>query len=425
MPKIIIHQEKITDEKKLKSLFPFGAGEINLSDVILHNGKVTDVRKLQALCPFQAIDCINGELSINAGCRMCRICCKKSDGVFEFVEDEGTAGIDKSEWRGIAVVAELVGEQVHPVTLELIGKARQLAAKIQHPVYCLLIGHNLKAAAAELAEYGPDAVYVYDQPELEHFRIEPACAVLEDFIQQVKPSVVLVGGTTVGRSLAPRAAARFRSGLTADCTVLDIQSNTDLDQIRPAYGGNIMAHINTPKHRPQFATVRYKIFAMPEKASSSSAKIIAGKLDSMRLRSGIEFLAMHRKKSERGIEDADVIVVAGRGLKKPEDIKMLEELAELLGGQLGSTRAMVEAGWIEPKRQIGLSGRTVKPKLIITCAVSGAVQFAAGMNGSELIVAVNSDPNAPIFNIAHVGIVGDVYEMIPQLIARIREKRGI
>lgn len=162
---------------------------------------------------------------------------------------------------------------------------------------------------------------------------------------------------------------------------------------------------------------------MPEK-TAPHAKFIAGKLDTARLASGIEFLEMRRKQSERGIEDADVIVVAGRGLRKPEDIAMLEELAGLLGGQLGSTRAMVEAGWIDAKRQIGLSGRTVKPKLIITCAVSGAVQFAAGMNGSELIVAINTDPDAPIFNIAHVGIVGDVYEIVPKLAARIKAEKG-
>lgn len=423
MAKIVIHQEKITDEKKLNTLFPFGAGDLNLSDVVLHEGRVTDVKKLQALCPFGAIEYANGELSINAGCRMCRICCKKGDGIFEYVEDESEKGVDKSKWQGVAVVAEMVGSSVHPVTLELIGKARELAGKVGQKVYCLLIGHNLNKCAAELAGYGVDEIYLYDQEELAHFRIEPYCAALEDFINYVKPSVVLVGGTSVGRSLAPRAAARFRSGLTADCTVLDIQENTDLDQIRPAYGGNIMAHIRTPKHRPQFATVRCRIFAMPEK-TVPHAKFIAGKLDVARLASGIEFLEMRRRQSERGIEDADVIIVAGRGLRKPEDIAMLEELAELLGGQLGSTRAMVEAGWIDAKRQIGLSGRTVKPKLILTCAVSGAVQFAAGMNGSELIVAINTDPDAPIFNIAHVGIVGDVYEIVPKLTARIKAEKG-
>ena len=387
--------------------------------IIIHPEKVTDVQALIALCPFGAIEYTNKELSISAACRMCRICCKKSGGVCEYVEDENAAKIDKSQWQGITVVGEMVGNEVHPVTMELIGKARELAGKTNQKVACLLIGHELEKSAQELAAYGPDEIYVYDQPELAHFRIEPYCAALEDYIKFVKPSTVLVGGTTVGRSLAPRTAARFHAGLTADCTVLDMQPNTDLDQIRPAYGGNIMAHIRTPNHRPQFATVRYKIFPMPEK-TAPHAKIFQRTLPPEKLVSGIEFLKLQRKQNERGIEDAEVIVAAGRGLKKPEDLAMLQELADLLGGELGSSRAMVETGWIDPKRQIGLSGRTVKPKLIITCAVSGAVQFAAGMNGSELIVAINSDPDAPIFNIAHVGIVGDVYEIVPKLIEKIK-----
>ena len=387
--------------------------------IIIHTEKATDIQALIALCPFGAIEYNGRELSISAACRMCRLCCKKSGGVCEYVEDENAVKIDKSLWQGITVAAEMVGGQVHPVTLELIGKARELAAKTNQKVSCLVVGYQLENSIDAINAAGPDEIILYDQPELEHFRVEPFCAAWEDYIDFAKPSVMLVGGTSVGRSLAPRAAARFHAGLTADCTMLDIQPNTDLDQIRPAYGGNIMAHIRTPNHRPQFATVRYKIFSMPEK-TAPHAKIIRRSLSAAKLVSGIEFLNLRKKQNERGIEDADVIVVAGRGLKKPEDIAMIQELATLLGGELGSTRAMVETGWIDPKRQIGLSGRTVKPKLIITCAVSGAVQFAAGMNGSELIVAINSDPEAPIFNIAHVGIVGDVYEIVPRLIEKIK-----
>ena len=387
--------------------------------IIIHKEKAADIPALLALCPFGAIEYDGRDLSISAACRMCRLCCKKSNGVCEYVEDGQVQKIDKTLWQGITVAAEMVGGQVHPVTKELLGKARELAEKTHQKVSCLVVGHGLDSCIDELNACGPDEIVLYDQSELEHFRVEPFCAAWEDYIHFAKPSVMLVGGTSVGRSLAPRVAARFHAGLTADCTMLDIQPNTDLDQIRPAYGGNIMAHIRTPNHRPQFATVRYKIFPMPEK-TQPHAKIFRRSLSAAQLVSGIEFLNLHRKQNERGIEDADVIVVAGRGLKKPEDINMLQELATLLGGELGSTRAMVETGWIDPKRQIGLSGRTVKPKLIITCAVSGAVQFAAGMNGSELIVAINSDPEAPIFNIAHIGIVGDVYEIVPRLIEKIK-----
>ena len=390
----------------------------------INQEKATDKDALVKLCPFGAIELKDGKLEINSGCRMCRMCIKKGGGAFEFVDDTATPGVDKSKWRGVAVVAEIDADGVlHPVALELLGKARELADKIKHPVTALVIGSGTEAAVEKLLAYGADEVHVYDDPELQHFRIEPYANVLEDFINATHPSSVLVGGTVNGRSLAPRVAARFRTGLTADCTVLDMSPTTDLDQIRPAYGGNIMAHINTPRHRPQFATVRYKIFSIPPKGEPRG-KVVKHEVAKDRLTSLIEVLERKRKDVEKGIEEQDVLVVCGRGVKKPEDIAMLEELAKLLGGKVASTRAVVEQGWIDAKRQIGLSGRTVKPKLIITCGVSGAIQFVAGMSNSEYIVAINSDPKASIFKVAHVGIVGDLYKVVPELIEKIREKIG-
>ena len=393
-----------------------------MSYIKINQEKADDKAALQALCPFGAIEERDGKLEISAGCRMCRLCVKRGGGVFEFVDD-AAPGVDKSKWRGIAVVAEIDADgELHPVALELLGKARELAAKIGHPVLALAIGADTDAAVGKLLAYGADEVHVYDDPELRHFRIEPYANVLEDFINLTHPSSVLVGGTVNGRSLAPRVAARFRTGLTADCTVLDMSPTTDLDQIRPAYGGNIMAHINTPRHRPQFATVRYKIFSIPPKGEPHG-KVVRHDIAKAKLASLIDVLERKRKDVEKGIEDYEVLVVCGRGVKKPEDIAMLEELAGLLGGKVASTRAVVEAGWLEAKRQIGLSGRTVKPKLIITCGVSGAIQFVAGMNGSETIVAINTDPKANIFKIAHVGIVGDLYKVVPELIEKIRAKK--
>ena len=386
----------------------------------IHQEKAQDKARLAALCPFKSIELVNDTLSINAGCRMCRICIKKAGDVFEYVEED-LPMVEKEKWRGIAVVAEITEGSIHPVTFELIGKARELAAKVNYPVYCLMIGYGIRDKAEMILEYGADEVFVYDQPELQYFRIEPYTAVLEDFIRKVRPSSVLVGGTSTGRSLAPRAAARFRTGLTADCTSLDISENTDLDQIRPAYGGNIMAHINTPRHRPQFATVRYKIFPIPPK-TEPKGKITMESIAPEKLKSAIDILEMKEKIREVGIEEAEVLVVAGRGIKKQEDLAMLQELADLLNGRLASTRSLVEAGWTDPKQQIGLSGRTVKPKLIITCGVSGAIQFVAGMNGSGHIVAINTDEKAPIFKVAHVGIVGDLYKIVPQLIEKIKAK---
>ena len=272
-------------------------------------------------------------------------------------------------------------------------------------------------------EYGTDEVFLYEDQELSYFRAEPYTAMLEDFIRAIKPSVVLVGGTITGRSLAPRAAARFHTGLTADCTVLDITESTDLDQIRPAYGGNIMAHIRTPRHRPQFATVRYKIFPIPPKCTPNG-KVTRRALSKDALATAIEILSVTPKAQESGIEDAEVIVAGGRGLKKPEDLAMLQELAGLLNGRVASSRALVEAGWTDPRQQIGLSGRTVKPKLLIACGISGAIQFVAGMSGAEQIIAINTDPKAPIFKVAHVAITGDLYEIVPQLIEAIKKHKA-
>jgi electron transfer flavoprotein alpha subunit len=312
---------------------------------------------------------------------------------------------------------------IHPVSFELIGKARELAQKIGHPVYALLMGQCVREMAEEVRHYGVDAVYVYEHPQLDEFRIEPYSAAFEAFIREVKPSTMLVGGTTVGRSLAPRVAARFRTGLTADCTFLDIQGNTDLDQIRPAFGGNIMAHIRTPNHRPQFATVRYRIFNAPKRSDAATGDIRFRELQEAVLASRIRVLEVMPKPHVQTLEEAEVIVVAGRGVRRERDLDMVHELAESLDGQMATTRPLIEAGWADARRQIGLSGRTVKPKLIITCGVSGAIQFVAGMKGSDCIVAVNNDPEASIFKIAHYGLVGDLYEIVPCLVERIQQTR--
>lgn len=396
-----------------------------MSKIIVHQeaAKNKSSEELIKVCPFNAIEFDGKQISINAGCRMCKICIKRYPDVFEFIKEEAVK-IDKSQWRGIAVYIDHIEDSIHPVSFELIGKAREMAAKIGHPVYCLLMGDKVGTMAEELLHYGADAVYVYDKPELHHFRIEPYTAVFEDFINRIKPSIVLVGGTTVGRSLAPRVAARFRTGLTADCTLLDVQENTDLDQIRPAYGGNIMAHIHTPNHRPQFATVRYKIFNAPERRSEKSGKLKYFDIGDEKLASRIRVLEVRKKEKVKSIEDSDVIIVAGRAFKKEEDLSMVYELADLLGGMVATTRPLIEAGWADPRLQIGLSGRTVKPKLIITCGVSGAIQFVAGMNSAETIIAINADPHAQIFSVAHYAVIGDIYEILPEMIARIKAEKN-
>ncbi|GAA0078183.1 electron transfer flavoprotein subunit alpha/FixB family protein [Clostridium sp. CTA-5] len=391
-----------------------------MAKLVVNQEKITNQEELIKICPFGALEINNGKVEINGACKMCKLCVKKGPkGAVEYVEDE-VKQIDKSLWKGIAVYVDHVNGKIHPVTYELIGKARELAGKINQPVYCVFIGDKITDEAEELLHYGVNKVFVYDKESLKDFRIEPYAAAFEDFINNVKPSAILVGATTIGRSLAPRIAARFRTGLTADCTILDIKENTDLVQIRPAFGGNIMAQIVTPNSRPQLATVRYKVMTAPERTNDISGEIIQCDIKDEKLKSGINVLEVKAKDTEVGISDAEIIVAAGRGVKSEKDLEMIKELANLLGGEFACTRPLIEAGWVDAKKQIGLSGRTVRPRLIITCGISGAVQFSAGMNNSDYIFAINSDEKAPIFKVAHYGVVGNLYEIVPQIIEKIK-----
>lgn len=392
---------------------------------IVQNEKIEaqEGQEITKICPFGAIEFKDGKLDINSGCKMCKLCTKQKPQYFKFVDNTVKKEIDKSLWKGVVVYVEHTYGDIHPVTFELLGKARELADKIGHEVLALFAGYQIEEKADELLHYGADKVFVYDEKELKDFRIEPYAAVFEDFINKQKPSVVLVGGTTIGRSLAPRVAARFKTGLTADCTRLEIDENTDLSQIRPAFGGNIMAHIKTLNSRPQFATVRYKIFSALDRMDEASGEVIQCNIDKEFLKSGIKVLGTKEKEKAKYIEDAEVLVVAGRGVQKEEDLSMIQELADKLGGMVASTRPLIEAGWTDPKLQIGLSGRTVKPKLIITCGVSGAIQFKAGMQNSETIIAINTDPKAPIFDIANYSVIGDIYEVVPKLIEKLNREK--
>lgn len=395
-----------------------------MAKLVFHKDKITDVEAFVRLCPFGALKVeASGEISADAGCKMCKICVKRGLGGASVVEDAQKEVVDKSKWSGIAVYVDHEGGNIHPVTLELLGKARELADKIGHKVYCVFMGSGIESAADELLHYGADKVFVYDEKSLEHYIPETYTAVFEDFINNVKPCAILVGATETGRELAPRVAARFKTGLTADCTILDINNDTDLIQIRPAFGGNIMAQIVTPNNRPQLATVRYKVMNPCERTDDASGEKIICKIDAKKLETTTKILEIIPKEKVKTIESADVIVAVGRGVKSKDDIKIFEKLANLLGGEIACTRPLVEAGWMDAKRQIGLSGRTVRPRLIIACGISGAVQFTAGMNNSEYIFAINKDEKAPIFKTANYGITGDIYEIVPKLIKRIEEGR--
>ena len=391
-----------------------------MGKLIINHSLVTEekAQHLVSLCPFGAITYENGQVDISAACKLCKMCVRKGHGLVDFLDEAHS--IDKSQWSGICVYADCAGGRIHPVTFELCGKAKELAAVTGHPVYALVIGHEVDLLVQQLRHYGVDKVFVYDHPEFADFRIEPYTAAFYDFIEKEKPSSILVGATNLGRQLAPRVAARCKTGLTADCTILEMKENTDLVQIRPAFGGNIMAQIVTPNTRPQFCTARYKVFSEPQPTAEPSGEVVTMDVTEAMVHTAMKVLHKVDKPKDVDISEAEVIVAIGRGATGGGMPEMAKELADLLGGVVACTRPLVENNVFDAKLQIGLSGRTVKPKLIITLGISGAVQFTAGMKSSDCIVAINTDPAAPIFDVAHYCIVGDVDRVVPILLDRIK-----
>ena len=373
-------------------------------------------------CPFGAIDMKDGRPELNAACKVCGICVKNCPEKAIIKLETKVDSVDKSQWKDILVFAEVSGGKLHPVSLELIGKARELGDPIGFRVKAVLVGSGVDEQARELRHWGVSQIAVYDDPALSYFRADAYAACVEDYIKSARPSVVLVGATSLGRSLAPRLATRFHTGLTADCTTLELRENTDLVQIRPAFGGNIMAQIVTTHTRPQFATVRYKVMNTPQRNDEAAGEILPRSIPRGVKESRVTCVGVTPIPPKQSISDAEILVVGGRGLQKESDLDMVRELAALLGGDWAVSRPLVEKGWAGNDRQIGLSGRTVRPRLIITCGVSGAIQFTACMNGSDHIVSINTDPQAPIFQTAHVAIVGDLYEVVPGLIRQLKEE---
>lgn len=400
--------------------------ELSVNTRVVANLTEKELQKAADLCPFGAIDLVGNVLSISPACRFCRICVNSGPpGLFEYIIDDRPPSA-VSEWHGIAVYIEITASGVHPVSMELLGKARELADKSGGKITALVIGSGADIAAAEAAAFGADHVYVYDHHNFKERLIEPYAAAFGDFINKTKPAAVLVGATIWGRSLAPRVAARFRTGLTADCTELNISEEGGLVQIRPTFGGNIMARIITPNNRPQMATVRYRVFNLPARKENTDPVITIAKIPEQCFNSRVRLVSLLKKEKKPDIADAGVIVACGRAFKAEKDLDMAYRLAELLGpdAAVACTRPLIEAGWFDATKQIGLSGRTVKPRLIITLGISGAVQFRAGMEKSDVIVAVNADKDAPVFGVCHFAVIGDIYAVVPALIKKLTENRS-
>jgi len=339
----------------------------------------------------------------------------------------------ESEYKGIWVYASHQDNKINKSTLELLAKGRQLADKIEVDLSAVLLGYEVESLVHELISHGADKVYLAEHEKLKTYSTIPYAKVLTELIREEKPEIVLFAADTTGRDLAPRVATRLETGLTADCTDLDMGDYQDkmsgkryervLYQIRPAFGGDIMATIVNPERRPQMATVRRGIFEPLKRDSEREGKVIRWEVKLEENDSVVEVLEVIRKEKETSLEDAKIIVSGGRGVGGPEGFKLIKELADLLGAQVGASRAAVDAGWISYSHQVGLTGQTVKPDIYIACGISGAIQHLVGMKNSKKIIAINKDPKAPIFNVADYGIVGDLFEIIPKLMEKLKDYR--
>lgn len=329
--------------------------------------------------------------------------------------------IDLSSWKGILVVAEQRYGKIMNVSYELLGAGKELAKKVNSDLCVLVIGNKIDKEVEKIQHYGADKVVYIEHELLENYTTDAYTKVVADYIKANKPEAVLVGATAVGRDLAPRIAARVGTGLTADCTGLDVdETDGKLLQTRPAFGGNLMATIICPRNRPQMSTVRPGVMEKPQyqEESSKLIKITPELTPSDILAKVLELVKEDKEIVSLG--DADIIVSGGRGVGGPAGFELIKELADVLGGTYASSRAAIDSGWVEADRQIGQTGTTVRPKIYIACGISGAIQHLAGMSDSDCIVAINKNPEAPIFKVAHFGITGDLFQVIPALIEAVK-----
>lgn len=410
--------------------------------VIVNKDKCKGCKLCVEVCPFEAIIMEGDVAVINEKCTACNQCISKCP--FDAIEK--TQGkeekVDLSEYKNIWVYAEQRKGKLMNVSLELIGEGHRLARDIggDTKVYALLIGNNIAHLSKECYEYGADGVYLIEDPLLEQYTTDAYTKVAVDAMNEYKPEIVLYGATHIGRDLAPRVAARMNTGLTADCTRLDVKistykeyakKHTTLDtstldtsedevkflQTRPAFGGNLMATIMCPKTRPQMATVRAGVMQKRERKNGVSGELIKYKANISKEDIRTEVIEVVKSMKELvSLTEAEIICSGGRGLGDATGFELIKKLSDKVGGSVGASRAAVDAGWIDHSHQVGQTGTTVKPKIYFACGISGAIQHLAGMQTSDIIIAINKDEEAPIFEIADYGIVGDLFKVIPQII---------
>ena len=397
-----------------------------------------------AACPEGAIEMKNGIAVVDAErCTACGACITVCPGEALFLPETAAAApspapaagrvespqppptaAPESSTKEVWVFVEQADGHPAGVSWELLGIGRELTEDLGGKLAAVVLGENVRYLTGEAIAYGADIVYLVDDPVLARYRTEAYLQAMTNLACKYHPEILLLGATTMGRDLAGAVATTLRTGLTADCTGLTIDPQSKLlEQTRPAYGGNIMATILCQERRPQMASVRPRVMPMPAKDPNRSGKVIEEPLGMTEDQVGCRVIEYHREAgSDVRIEDADVIVAGGRGLGGPDGFKLLQELADALGGVVGASRGAVDSGWISSAHQVGQTGKTVRPKVFFACGISGAIQHLVGMQTSDVIVAVNTDPNAPIFKVATYGLVGDLYKVIPALTAEFRAK---
>ena len=371
--------------------------------------------------------CVFGSLSLKAkfpsiseDCRLCGACariCRYNAIVITRKKKKKII-----DWKGVLIFGEQRDGVILDVVYELLSKGKKLADKLNESLLCIVLG-NLVKEINDLKSYGVDEIHYFNDHYLETFNCEIYSQIISTFVKDIKPSIFLIGATSIGRELGPRIAAKLKTGLTADCTDLEINEEGLLLQTRPAFGGNIMASIICPYSRPQMATVRPKVMKIVEN-KNSKGHLINHHVNSEFAKSRIETLREIKYNNHCNIENADIIVSGGLGLGKKEGFALLQELADELNGVIAASRPAVDAGWAEPTVQVGMSGKVVQPQLYIACGISGAVQHRVGMETSDVIVAINKDERAPIFDIADFGIVADLYDFLPKLIHNLKKTKN-
>ncbi|WP_085829580.1 electron transfer flavoprotein subunit alpha/FixB family protein [Clostridium massiliodielmoense] len=394
-----------------------------MSSITILKDKCVGCKMCANTCPFGAIEIENKKAVIKDNCTLCGSCvsvCK-----FNAIElkKDAVKTIDISSYKGIFVFAEHKNGVIENVVFELLGKATDLSKDLNTKVSAIILGENLDKSCKDLIAYGADFVYCIDDSKFFNYSDENYSFVISKLIEDNKPEIVLLGATPYGRSLAPRIASKLNTGLTADCTILEIDSKEKLlQQTRPAFGGNLMATIVCPNHRPQMATVRSKIMKALKPDYSRKGEIInCTNFNLPKCKTHILDICQFPSENLH-LEDAEVIVAVGRGIGDSSNMNLVKELASLLDAKIGASRAAVDEGIIDYSHQIGQTGKTVSPKFYFALGISGAIQHIAGISSSDIIIAINKDPDAPIFKIANYGLVGTIEDLLPRIIKNLKEK---